>query len=154
MKYVIRTLDKPYTIEVKPKQKVILIKKNSNGIDIRANNKAQAELSIVAYCLYMRLVKLKDNTIWTLSNNEIEKSIHLSIHQYNNAVAELLEKKYLVRNPIDIGGEIIEKNTYCFYEDLEYKAPQPVSKINPKKTFLNLPPAQLSRANMLSNEVF
>ena len=105
-----------YSIEVKPKQKVIQINKLGSFIDLDANNKAQKELSITGYCLYMHLVKLADNAVWALSNVEVKKNTNLSIHQYTNAVEELIEKGYLVEEAIDLGDRLLVKNAYHFYE--------------------------------------
>lgn len=116
MTYIITTSKKPYTLELKPKQKLIKINKCGDFIDLDANNQAQQELSIYGYCLYMRLVKLVNHAIWALSNNEIEKNAKLSIHQYNQAVKELIDKGYLVPHSIDLGTEIITKHAYYFYE--------------------------------------
>ena len=102
-------------VKVVPNQKVIEIHKvHSKGriLDIQTNRKAQLELSVQAYALYMHFILNLPGYQEALSVTHITESTSLSERGYYKAVNELIEKQYLVREPSTQFSEF-----YGFYED-------------------------------------
>ena len=102
------------SVKVVPNQKVIEIRKvHSKGriLDIPTNRKAQLELSIQAYALYMHFILNLPGYQEALSVAHITETTSLSERGYYKAVNELIEKRYLVREPSTQFSEF-----YAFYE--------------------------------------
>ena len=101
-------------VKVVPNQKVIEIHKvHAKGriLDIPTNRKAQRELSVQAYTLYMHFILNLPGYKEALSVAHITESTSLSERGYYKAVNELIEKQYLVREPSTQFSEF-----YAFYE--------------------------------------
>ena len=101
-------------VKVVPNQKVIEIHKvHTKGriLDIPTNRKAQLELSVQAYALYMHFILNLPGYQEALSVSHITESTSLSERGYYKAVNELIEKQYLVREPSTKFSEF-----YVFYE--------------------------------------
>lgn len=112
----VRTKDRGVVdVKVVPNQKVIEIHKvHAKGgriLDIATNRVAQQELSAQAYVLYMHFMLNLPGYREALSLKYITESTSLSERGYYKAVNELIEQKYLVREP---STEFTEY--YCFYE--------------------------------------
>ena len=112
-------------VKVVPNQKVIEIHKvhDKGGriLDIPTNRQAQKELSVQAYVLYMHFVLNLPGYKETLSLNHILETTSLSERGYYKAVNELIEKKYLVREPSTQFSEF-----YHFYEKPQ---PKPTDEV-------------------------
>jgi hypothetical protein len=112
----VRTKDRGVVdVKVVPNQKVIEIHKvHAKGgriLDITTNRVAQRELSAQAYILYMHFMLNLPGYREALSLKYITESTSLSERGYYKAVNELVEQKYLVREPSAEFSEF-----YCFYE--------------------------------------
>lgn len=111
----VRTKDRGVVdVKVVPNQKVIEIHKvHAQGriLDIAANRVAQRNLSAQAYILYMHFILNLPGYREALSIAHITESTSLSERGYYKAVNELIEKKYLVREPSSDFSEY-----YGFYE--------------------------------------
>lgn len=112
----VRTKDRGVVdVKVVPNQKVIEIHKvHAKGgriLDIAANRVAQRELSAQAYILYMHFILNLPGYREALSLKYVTESTSLSERGYYKAVNELIEQKYLVREP---SAEFSEY--YRFYE--------------------------------------
>lgn len=105
-------------VKVVPNQKVIEIHKvHAKGgriLDIKANRQAQCDLSAQAYILYMHFVLNLPGYQEALSVAHITETTSLSERGYYKAVNELIEKKYLVRDPSTQFSEF-----YAFYESTD-----------------------------------
>lgn len=103
-------------VKVVPNQKVIEIHKvHAKGgriLDIPTNRKAQCDLSVQAYILYMHFMLNLPGYKEALSVKYITETTSLSERGYYKAVNELIEKKYLVQEPSTQFSEF-----YGFYED-------------------------------------
>ena len=112
-------------VKVVPNQKVIEIHKvhDKGGriLDIPTNRQAQKELSVQAYVLYMHFVLNLPGYKEALSLNHILETTSLSERGYYKAVNELIEKKYLVREPSTQFSEF-----YRFYEKPQ---PKPTDEV-------------------------
>lgn len=102
-------------VKVAPNQKVIEIHKvHAKGgriLDIAANRKAQLELSPQGFVLYMHFVLNLPGYREALSVKHITETTSLSERGYYKAVNELIEKRYLVKEPSTEFSEY-----YGFYE--------------------------------------
>ena len=112
----VRTKDRGVVdVKVVPNQKVIEIHKvHAKGgriLDIATNRVAQRTLSAQAYILYMHFILNLPGYREALSLQYITDSTSLSERGYYKAVNELIEKKYLVREPSKDFSEY-----YGFYE--------------------------------------
>ena len=117
------------SVKVVPNQKVIEIRKvHAKGriLDIPTNRKAQLELSVQAYALYMHFILNLPGYQEALSVAHITETTSLSERGYYKAVNELIEKKYLVREPSTQFSEF-----YAFYEspDLCPNAQSPPTEV-------------------------
>lgn len=92
-----------YAIKVAKNQKVIKIHRIKNSINFKANDKAQKELSLYAYALYMYLIKHEQHRVWALSSKDVYDKTPLTEKTYAKAVKELIEKDYLTKGTIDLG---------------------------------------------------
>lgn len=106
-------------IDVVENQKVLKIHKYTDGIDYSAHNKARKELTSNAFELYDYIVCHSNEWIWALSSKDVCNESNLTMNKYPKAVAELIDKKYLIAGEIDLGSEQIVKNCYHFYESPE-----------------------------------
>ena len=86
-----------------PNQKVVRVNKQkcdkSNlyaTINLEAMEKAALDLDAGAFKLWVYFAKNQQSYEFALSSSAIEKSFGMKIKQYNNAVAQLIEKGYLV----------------------------------------------------------
>ena len=115
-------------VKVVPNQKVIEIHKvhDKGGriLDIPTNRQAQKELSVQAYVLYMHFVLNLPEYKEALSLNHILETTSLSERGYYKAVSELIEKKYLVREPSTQFSEF-----YHFYEKPQPKSTDEVGSL-------------------------
>lgn len=109
---------KRYSIIVAKNQKVIKIHRIQNSINFEANNKAQEELSISAYVLYMYLIKHEQGRVWALSSKDVYNKVHLTDRTYPKAVQELIDKDYLTKGTIDLGkyDRTYIEDAYHFWE--------------------------------------
>lgn len=114
--YRVENNDSPYTVNVDKNQKIVKIHKYTEGVNFKANDEAQEGLSMAAYSLYMYLIKHSNDRVWALSCSDVVNKKLFGKSTYHTAVAELMEKGYLVAGCIDIGTEIIAENSYHFYE--------------------------------------
>ena len=115
------------SIQISKNQKVIQIHKVQNGINFEANKKALASLTTNAYVLYMYILMNNPMHPWALSSKDATNKTALSMRTYNNAVAELIEKNYLVEGEINMKQYSIkgiecglwhfDENAYHLYED-------------------------------------
>lgn len=78
-------------------------------MNLEALEKASQDLAGGAFKLWVYFAKNQNNYQFALSSADAEKTMGIKIKQYNNAVKELIDKKYLV--PIDD-----KSNIYDFYE--------------------------------------
>ena len=119
-------------VKVVPNQKVIEIHKvHAKGgriLDIPTNRKAQCELSVQAYALYMHFMLNLPGYKEALSIKYITETTSLSERGYYKAVNELIEKQYLVQEPSTLFSEF-----YGFYESpsLRPNAQSPPAGANP-----------------------
>ena len=118
-------------VKVVPNQKVIEIRKvHAKGriLDIPTNRKAQLELSVQAYALYMHFILNLPGYHEALSVAHMTETTSMSERGYYKAVNELIEKQYLVREP-----SIQFSEFYGFYEDpdLRPNAQSPPAGANP-----------------------
>lgn len=104
-------------IRVAKNQKVIQINKVQNGINFDANKKALATLTTDAYALYMYILTNDPKRPWALSSKDVTNKTALSMRTYNNAVAELIDKGYLVAGEINLNNMHFDENSYHLYED-------------------------------------
>lgn len=114
-------------IKIAKNQKVIQIHRIKNSINFEANYFALNRLSSDAYVLYMYLLMRNPAQPWALSSKDVISRTSLSMRTYNNAVSELIEKKYLVEGEINLpqyslkgvecGMWHFEENAYHLYED-------------------------------------
>lgn len=102
-----------YTIKAAYNQKVIYIHRGKT-IDFKLNLQAMSELSSDAYLLYMYLMIRQKDKVWALSSKEVFESTALKKRTYMKAVAELIDKQFLIPGPI----EGVDKNlcTYHLWE--------------------------------------
>ena len=108
---------KQYYIKVAANQKVIQIHRVKNYINFEANYKAMAALSSNAYVLYMYILMHDNRRIWALSSKDVYAKTALTEKTYTKAVAELIEKKYLVKGDIQLDAyTTYSENAYHFYE--------------------------------------
>ena len=97
-----------------PNQKVVSVKKEITDekhyyckINLQALENASRGLQSGAFKLWVYFSKNQPNYTFALSSKEVEESFGIKIKQYNNAIAELIEKRYLVQE---------KGNLYFFYE--------------------------------------
>ena len=115
---------KQYYIKVAANQKVIQIHRVKNGINFEANYKAMAVLSANAYVLYMYLLMHENHRVWALSSKDVYAKTALTEKTYTKAVAELIEKKYLVKGDIQLDAcTTYSENAYHLYELPEMYSP-------------------------------
>lgn len=108
---------KQYYIKVAANQKVIQIHRVKNYIDFEANYNAMSTLSSNAYVLYMYILMHDNRRIWALSSKDVYAKTALTEKTYTKAVAELIEKKYLVKGDIQLDAcTTYSENAYHFYE--------------------------------------
>lgn len=130
-----------------PNQKAITIKKEKTDkdniytmININAMETAALDLSAGAFKLWIYFAKNQNNYNFGLSSKAIENEFGVKIKQYNNAIKELQEKGYLVK----------EKGyNYNFYE----KAVKPKSnnEVMPKSNNELLPKDTRNNTNNTIN---
>lgn len=101
-------------IKTVPNQKVVKIQKEKcdkqhiyTTINLEAMNKAAVDLEAGAFKLWCYFAKNQDRYEFALSSKEVAESFGIKTRQYNTAVAELIDKGYLVNT----GG-----NYYTFNE--------------------------------------
>ena len=97
-----------------PHQKVVSVKKEMTDekhyyckINLNALESASRDLQAGAFKLWIYFSKNQPNYTFALSSKEVEESFGIKIKQYNNAIAELIEKRYLVQE---------KGNQFFFYE--------------------------------------
>ena len=112
-----RGTGKQYSITIAANQKVIQINRVKNYINFEANYKAMSVLSSNAYVLYMYLLMHDNRRIWALSSKDVYAKTALTEKTYPKAVAELIDKNYLVRRDIQLVAYTkFSDNIYQFYE--------------------------------------
>lgn len=112
-----RGTGKQYSITIAANQKVIQINRVKNYINFEANYKAMTALSSNAYVLYMYLLMHDNRRIWALSSKDVYAKTALTEKTYPKAVAELIDKNYLVRGDIQLDAYTkFSQNSYQFYE--------------------------------------
>ena len=97
-----------------PNQKTITVKKEQcdkqnyyAAINLNALESAALNLQSGAFKLWVYFAKNQQNYTFALSSKAVEENFGIKIKQYNNAVAELIIKGYLVKE---------SGNKYLFYE--------------------------------------
>ena len=112
-----RGTGKQYSITIAANQKVIQINRVKNYINFEANYKAMSVLSSNAYVLYMYLLMHDNRRIWALSSKDVYAKTALTEKTYPKAVAELIDKNYLVWGDIQLDAYTkFSDNSYQFYE--------------------------------------
>ena len=112
-----RGTGKQYSITIAANQKVIQINRVKNYINFEANYKAMSVLSSNAYVLYMYLLMHDNRRIWALSSKDVYAKTALTEKTYPKAVAELIDKNYLVSGDIQLDAYTkFSDNSYQFYE--------------------------------------
>lgn len=102
-----------YTVKTVPNQKVVSMEKESckgalfAQINMDALESAARDLDAGAFKLWVYFAKNQNNYVFALSSKDVENTFGMKIKQYNNAVATLMEKGYLVET---------SKNHYTFKE--------------------------------------
>jgi hypothetical protein len=98
-----------------PNQKVVQVNKevcNKDNLyamfNIEAMESAALDLDAGPFKLWCYFAKNQDGYTFALSSKDVEETFGLKIKQYNNAVAKLIEKGYLVQEE--------DKNNYKFIE--------------------------------------
>lgn len=89
-------------VKVAPNQKVVEVHKihpSGKILDIAANKRAQQNLTPTTYVLYMHFILNLPGYKEALSLSYITESTSLSERGYYKAINELIEKRYLVREP-------------------------------------------------------
>ena len=99
-------------METVPGQKVIKVKRVPKGrvysyINNDAESIAAKELKAGAFKLWCYLRRNKDGYMLALSPEDCDREYGIGLKQYRGAVAELIEKGYLVQE---------KGNVYAFYE--------------------------------------
>lgn len=97
-----------------PNQKTITVKKELTdkqnyytAINLNALERAAVDLQAGAFKLWVYFAKNQNNYNFALSSKEVEETFGIKIKQYNNAIAELCNKGYLLKD---------KGNSYIFYE--------------------------------------
>ena len=97
-----------------PNQKIVKVNKEVcdkqhlyTAINLEAMETAAQDLDAGAFKLWVYFAKNQNSYSFALSSKEVLESFGMKIKQYNNAVAELIEKGYLVNT---------KGNNYEFYE--------------------------------------
>lgn len=93
------------TFKTVPHQKVIQVKKEKcdkqnfyAAINLNALESAALDLQSGAFKLWVYFAKNQTNFTFALSSKAIEESFGIKIKQYNNAIAELITKGYLIQD--------------------------------------------------------
>lgn len=140
------------TVYRSPNQRMIhihlLCERGHNSINYTAHINARKNLSKNAFQLYDYLEFTPNDTVWALSSSNLYKESCLTEQTYAKAFNELLEKGYLVKQPITITTAPVIENAYHFYEE-----PSEVSK---PKTAKQTPatPKTTRRTGIAPFEVF
>lgn len=104
-------------IDVANGQKTYQVHRVGAGINFKANRRAMKELTPEAYMLYMSMVMDAAEREWLLDEDEVASTTTLKTDEVENAVQELIDKKYLMPGEISIGGASHKTNTYHLWED-------------------------------------
>lgn len=130
-------------IKTVPNQKVITVKKEKTDeknyyckINLSALEQSALDLQSGAFKLWIYFAKNQNNYTFGLSNKAVEECFGMKIKQYNNAVAELIEKGYLIQqkgNLYFFSEKPIKDNTVITKEDNEIIT-KGNNKILPKDT--------------------
>ena len=119
MAYVVEILAPPNqpNVIIHKNQKLVVVKKpayDGNFIQIGKDEwqYAARNLKPTTMLLYMYLAGNKNDYYLALSHTAIEDAIGMSKNTYHRAVAELIEKNYLVQTN---GKSDLDYETYCFY---------------------------------------
>ena len=113
------TLEYPWqfcSIDVKDGQRTYQVHRIGGGINFKANRRAMKELTPKTYMLYMSMVMDAGEQEWLLDEDEVASTTSLKTDDVENAVQELLDKKYLIPGEISIGGVTHKRNTYHLWE--------------------------------------
>ena len=119
MAYVVEVLAPPHqpNVTIHKNQKLVVVKKSSyDGNFIQIGKEewqyAARDLKATTMLLYMYLAGNRNDFQLALSHADIEKAIGMSKNTYHRAVAELIEKNYLVKSD----GKIkLDYEIYCFH---------------------------------------
>ena len=91
-------------IKTVPNQKIITVKKEKTdkqnyyaAINLNALELAARDLQAGAFKLWIYFAKNQQNYCFALSNTAAEQNFGIKIKQYNNAIKELTEKGYLIK---------------------------------------------------------
>jgi hypothetical protein len=116
-------------IKTVPNQKVITVKKEKTDeknyyckINLSALEYSAIDLQSGAFKLWIYLAKNQPNYTFGLSSKALEENFGMKIKQYNNAVAELIEKGYLIKqkgNSYFFSEKPIKDNTVITKKDNE-----------------------------------
>lgn len=94
-----------YEIKTVPNQKVVSIKKEKTdkqnyyaAINLQALELAARELQSGAFKLWIYFAKNQPNYTFGLSSKDAEENFGIKIKQYNNAIKELINKGYLIKD--------------------------------------------------------
>lgn len=102
-----------YAVKTVPNQKVVSMEKESckgalfAQINMEALESAARDLDAGAFKLWVYFAKNQNSYTFALSSKDVENTFGMKIKQYNNAIATLTEKGYLVET---------SKNHYTFKE--------------------------------------
>lgn len=109
------------TVTRAPKQRLLhlhlVCADGHKSINYNAHIKARANLTKNAFQLYDYLEFISDGLVWSLSSSNVYKETDLTEQTYAKAFKELIEKGYIVKQPITITTAPVFEDAYHFYED-------------------------------------
>lgn len=113
-----------YSIDVENGQRTYQVHRVGVGINFKANRRAMKELTPQAYMLYMSMVMDAVEREWLLDEEEVTASTSLARTDVQEAIQELIAKKYMTPGEIRIGGVSHKRNTFHLWEETvcEWKA--------------------------------
>lgn len=101
-----------------PKQKLVRINKQGNGINYEKTKSAMRVLSPAAVEMYLYFCMIENKSTWVLSSQYIYENTVLTERTYTRAINELIERGFLAKGQIITDdGEVIRKNVYDFFEE-------------------------------------
>ena len=101
-----------------PKQKLVRINKQGNGINYEKTKSAMRVLSPAAVEMYLYFCMIENQSIWVLSRQYIYDNTLLTKKTYTKAINELIEHKFLVPGGLVTDNkEAIRTNVYDFFEE-------------------------------------
>lgn len=115
-------------IKLAKNQKVVQIHRVQKGINFESQYKALRELTTDAYALFSYLIMCPTEYPWALSSKDVIEHTSLSIRTYNKAIQELIEKRYLVQQDIDMDGHYFTENAYHLLENNLMKYDSEINK--------------------------